>query len=222
MSQGAFITDRMNLYPFLALILWFGAQSYQRLVKWGIQVVATGIALAFLGLHMQKYAELNDYLTEFLSGSHLIESNTILRPFILSPKGHAPDGRVLSLRIAPFAHASGYIAAQRHLIDLQNYEASATYFPIMYRSHLNPYTHIYNLKAGSRRLDFLSYPQRTGGRVDYVLIWRTAGGGKGPFHQFIFQQLEENYELIYTSPQRGFMRLYRQKGKKPEKVDLAR
>jgi hypothetical protein len=202
MSQGGFITARMNLYPFLALILWFGAQSYQRLVKRGIQVAAIGIALAFLGLHMQKYAELNDYLTEFLSGSHLIESNTTLLPFIFSPRGRAPDGRVLSLRIAPFAHASGYIAAQRHLVDLQNYEACTTYFPVMYRSHLNPCTHIYNLKAGSR--------------VDYVLIWRT---GEEPFNRFIFQQLEENYELIYTS-QRGLMQLYRQKGWKSERVYL--
>jgi hypothetical protein len=118
---------------------------------------------------------------------------------------------------------SGYIAAQRHIVDLQNYEARETVFPVRYRSHLNPYVYIYDgFALADRPPDFLSYPQRTGGHVDYVLIWRT---GKefgddsvrepyNPLHQheqFIFRQLEESYELIYTSPQRGFMQLYRRK-----------
>jgi hypothetical protein len=111
MFQGSFVSHRMNLYPYFVLILWFGAQSYPRVVKRGISVVATGIALALLGLHMQKYAELNEYLKEFLSGSHLIESNTTLLPFVFSPQGHTPDGRLLSSRVLPFRHASDYIAA---------------------------------------------------------------------------------------------------------------
>jgi hypothetical protein len=68
-------------------------------------------------------------------------------------------------------------------------------------------------------LDFLSYPQRTGGRVDYVLIWRTREESQDhpvtkfyrQLEQSMSQQLEEGYELIYLSPQRGFLRLYRRK-----------
>jgi hypothetical protein len=233
MSQGGFISHRMGLFPFLTLILWFGAQSYQRAVRRGMQVVATGVALALLGLHMQKYAELNDYLKEFLSGSHLIESNTTLLPLIFSPQGHTPDGRVLSSRALPFRHASGYIAAQRHVVDLQNYEARETYFPVMYRSHLNPYRHLVDLPLPSPQPDFLSYPQRTGGPVDYVLIWRTYEGTDVQpdtrlaiefyqrFKQSIFLQLEKGYELIYTSPQRGFVQLYRRKNWKQKEAYVA-
>jgi hypothetical protein len=162
----------MNLYPFLALILWFGAQSYHRVAKWGIQVVATGIALAFLGLHMQKYVEFNDYLKEFVSGSHLIASHATMLPFNFSSRFHIPDGRMLSSRIG--LAGNGYIAAQRHIVDLQNYEAGQTVFPVMYRSHLNPYVYIYDgFALADRPPDFLSYPQRTGRHVDYVLIWYT-------------------------------------------------
>jgi hypothetical protein len=230
------ISHRMNLYPFFVLILWFGAWRYQRSVQWGIQVVAAGIALALLGLHMQKYAELNDYLEEFLAGSHLIESNTTLLPLIFSPQGHAPDGRALSSPVLIFEHASGHIAAQRGIVDLQNYEAGKSYFPVRYRPHLNPYTYIVDVRGQSPQPDFLSYPQRTGGRVDYVLVWRTREvSGDDPvtkterrfyqfyqqFEQSIFRQLEEGYELIYTSPQRGFMQLYRRKDWKHERASLA-
>jgi hypothetical protein len=224
MSGGGFINHRMNFYPFLALMLWCGAQLYHRMVKRGIQVVATGIALALLGLHIQKYVELNEYLEEYLSGMHLIEPNTTLLPLHFSPHGYAPDGQILSLRVAPFLHASGHIAAQRGVVDLQNYEAMGSVFPVMFRPHLNPLVHIwYGGQFQSPAIDFLSYPQRTGGRVDYVLVWQTGEDSQDNLvtkfyrqvEDSISQQLEEGYELIYTSPQRGFLQLYRRKDWRP-------
>jgi hypothetical protein len=220
MSGGRFISHRLNLYPFLALVLWLGAQSYHKVIKWGIPIVATGIALSLLGLHVQKYAELNSYLKEYLSGMHLIEPDTTLLPIIFSPHGYTPDGRVLSPRVAPFVHAAGHIAAQRGIVDLANYEALGNAFPLMSRPHLNPLVHIaHGFQLQSPSIDFLSYPQRTGGRVDYVLVWHTdKDPGDNPMTNFyrqlersIYRQLAEGYELIYISPQRGFMQLYRRK-----------
>jgi hypothetical protein len=220
MSGGGLISHRMNLYPFFALMLWCGAQSYHRMVKRGIQLVATGIALALLGLHVPRYVELNEYLEEYLSGMHLIEPNTTLLPLHFSPHGYASDGHILSSRVAPFMNASGHIAAQRGIVDLQNYEAFWNAFPLMFRPHLHPIVYIWNgVQFQSPSIDFLSYPQRTGGRVDYVLIWRTGEDSQDDpvtkfyrqVEQSISQQLEEGYELIYTSPQRGFLQLYRRK-----------
>jgi hypothetical protein len=226
MSGGGFISHRMNLYPFLALILWFGAQSYHRIVKWGMAVVATGIALALLGLHVQKYAELNDYLGEYLSGTHLIEPNTTLLPLIFSPRGNRPDGQPLSSRVEPFINASGHIAAQRGVVDLANYEAMSSVFPVMFRPHLDPFVHIlygwYDAQFQPPQLDFQSYPQRTGGHVGYVLVWRTREESQDhpvtrfyrQLEQSIYRQLAADYELIYTSPQRGFLQLYGRKERK--------
>jgi hypothetical protein len=150
----------------------------------------------------------------------LIEPNTTLLPLHFSPYGHAPDGQMLSSRVAPFLNASGHIAAQRGIVDLQNYEAFGNTFPVMFRPHLHPLVHIWNgLQFQSPSIDFLSYPLRTGGRVDYVLIWRTGEDSQdNPVTKFyrqvepsISQQLKEGYELIYTSPHRGFLQLYRRK-----------
>ncbi len=217
MSEGSFITDRLNLYPFFALVLWFGVQPYPGSVKRGIVLVAMVITVASLGLHALKYSELNDYLAEYLSGMHLIKPNTTLLPLAFDSRGHAPDGRVLSLKVRPFLHASGHIAAQRHVVEFTNYEAGTyNYFPTIFRSNLNPYLHI-GIKDRSivwepPQVDFLTYAERTGGQVDYVLIWGIQERQRNhEATKSIYQQLKKGYDLIYTSPRTGLMQLYRQK-----------
>jgi hypothetical protein len=230
MSGGLFISPRLQLYPFLALMLWLAAHPNVQHIWRGIQLVAAGVAVILLGFHGMTYVELNDYLKEYLSGIHLIAPNATLLPISFSHQGHTPDGRVLALRIGPFLHAGGYIAAQGGVIDLLNYSADSdqcSYFPLRFRPELNPFRHIapkVNGQAGAEPqshplelqpppVDFLTYPQRTGGRVDYVLVWRIRDEYYDhPYTKSIFQQLEQGYERIHTSPQRGFMQLYRRKG----------
>ncbi|MGB7572754.1 MAG: hypothetical protein WBN53_02750 [Thermodesulfobacteriota bacterium] len=217
MSEGSFITDRLNLYPFFAFVLWFGVPSYLRSVKWGTVLVTIVITAASLGLHTLKYSELNDYLAEYLSGSHLIEPNKTLLPLAFDSRGHAPDGKALSLKVRPFLHASGYIAAQRHVVEFTNYEAGAyKYFPVLFRSNLNPYDHI-GIKDRSivwepPQVDFLTYAGRTGGQVDYVLVWGIQERQRNhEATKSINQQLKKGYDLIYTSPRTGLMQLYKRK-----------
>jgi hypothetical protein len=175
-SQGGYISSRLSLFTYLGLLLWYGGTVAPRFVRWSTQLVAVGIALLLLGLHIQKYVELNDYLEEYLSGKALIAPNTTLLPLIFSPQGAASDGRLLSSLIQPFEHASGHIAVQRGVVDLSNYEAQAKVFPVKFRPRLDPGVHIwYKWRYRAPQLEFLSYPERTGGRVDYILIWRTAG-----------------------------------------------
>ncbi len=217
MSEGSFITDRLNLYPFFGLVLWLGVSSYPKSVKRGGMLVAIVITVASLGLHTLKYSELNQYLAEYLSGMHLIEPNKTLLPLAFDSRGHGPDGRVLSLKVRPFLHASGYIAARRHVVEFTNYEAGAyRYFPVLFRSNLNPYDHI-GIKDRSivwepPQVDFLTYGKRTGGRVDYVLVWGIQDRQRNhEATRSIDRQLKEGYDLTYTSPRTGLMQLYKRK-----------
>jgi len=55
-----------------------------------------------------------------------------------------------------------------------------------------------------------AYPKRAGGRVDYVLLW----GVRQEFlnhkaTKSIFEQLRQGYDLIFTSPNKGLIQLYR-------------
>lgn len=216
-SGGGALTPRLLLYPFFVLILWLGAQSYRKAFKRNIVIASVGIALIFLGLHAKKYAELNTYIDEYLSGMHLVKSNTTLLPLCFSHFGHSLDGQKLSRRVAIFLHISSYIAVQRGVVQLDNYEAfGCGYFPLTYKPSLNPVKHI-AIHGGIENIppevDFLSYPKRTGRHVDYILLF-------GDYRKFIdhqatksiFEQLEQGYDLIYSSSNKGQLHLYSRKG----------
>lgn len=222
LSGGGLIEQRLVLFPFFAFILWFAGQSFSRVAKLGTQLIAVAITAALLVSYWTKYAELNDYLAEYLSGMQMIEPNKTLLPLCISHR-QLPDGETLSVAVSPFVHAAGYMAAQKQIVVLDNHEADTTYFPVLYRPERNPNHHIgralnsntpyysSTLEAQPPEVDILTYAQRTGGRVDYVLVW---AGGKTLARSdrkvaSIYQQLKEGYALIYESPRWGLMQLYK-------------
>lgn len=200
------INLRLIFYPFFILTLWLGAQSYQKLMQWRIQVIAVGIALILLGFHTIKYAQLNDYMEEYVSGMNAIEPNTTIIAHCLDPEECLPGKRDLSWRVGPFSLASGYIATQRHLVDLTDYEAAVDYFPIMFRPSLNPYKDPAKTSA-----DYvIDYFQGIGRNVDYVIVWGSRQANReDEVNKSVFRRLQQGYDLIYTSPQRGLMQIYR-------------
>jgi len=217
---GSYIHDRLNLFPFLVLIVWFAAHSFGQSARRLIQGAAISITVALLGIHCLKYGELNNYLKEYLSGMRLIEPNSTLLPISFSQWGDSSNGRPLSLRIDLFLNAAGYIAKDRHIVNLGNYEAGQTnHFPTLFRPEINPAVQLRYAPLDSQRgelravpTDIVGYQERTGTRIDYVLVWGVRNqhrNKKTP--QLIFSQLEQHYELIYTSSQRALLQLYRRK-----------
>jgi len=181
---------------------------------------AVSIALAMLALHSAKYKELNHYLAEYMSGMHYIEPNTTLLPIAFSRGGDTANGRSLSLRIDFVLNAAGYIATEKRVIDLGNYEASQTnHFPILFRPELNPAVNLYYapLDIQTRELraiptEIAGYQRCPGRHIDYVLLWGVRDRDRDKaIPRLIFKQLHEAYDLIYTSPQHGLMQLYRRK-----------
>jgi hypothetical protein len=218
-SGGMFVNLRLNLFPFFALLLWFGTHTFSERSKRLVEAVATVTCLLTLGLHVAAYAELNDYLREYLSGMEQIEPNSRLLPLCFAPNGRGPDGQNLTYRVGPFRHAAGYLAAERRLVDLDNYEANSGYFPLRFRPEVEPYVHMgkdprlpgRGLEAVPPCVDFLDYPAQTGQEVDYVLIWGVSEElRKHPCTESIYEQLDKGeFKLIYKSPQRGLLQLYR-------------
>jgi hypothetical protein len=165
-------------------------------------------------VHWHRYAEINDYLGEYTSGAHLIEANTTLLalPFV---DERTASGRMISPRIPIFMHTSGYIAAERQVVDLRNYEATTDYFPLRFRPSVDPTVRLGvdgRLWGLPPCVDVAGYRQRTGAEVDYVLIWDASEEQKQTeCGSLLFGELERGYELLLTSS-RGLMRLYRRAG----------
>ncbi|MFL6237598.1 MAG: hypothetical protein ACJ76N_31055, partial [Thermoanaerobaculia bacterium] len=204
LAGGGFINHRLVLFPFLALILWFGTFEHPvRRRRW-IQGAAAGIALTFLGLFAWKYAELGRGLAEIAAVGRAIPPDHTFLYLSYAHRGDGGDGGP-AFRTWPFVHAGGYVAARKRLVDLSLYEANEDYFPLLFRPALNPYLHLSNGLLGIEKeppeVDLQGYPRRTGGRVDYVLLWGLRDGRRGePKVRAVLDQLAAGYDLVARSP----------------------
>jgi len=213
LAGGGFINHRLNLFPFLALLFWFGTFEHSVERRRWIQAVAAGVAVAFLGVFAGMYARIDSGLSEIVAAGDHIEPDHTLLFLSFAHQGERPDGQPLVFRTEPFLHAGGYIAAHKRLVDLSLYEASENYFPIYFEPRLDPYRHLATVPLGIEtappRVDLLGYPRRTGGRIDYVLLWGLQGERcDEPLVRRTLQQLDTAYELVAAS-RGGRVRLFR-------------
>ena len=117
-SGGGLVNDRLVLYPFFALILWLGTTAHRPFERRIIQTIATALTLILLGWRTISYARMNDYLSEYLSARPHLAQGATLASIPFSDRIYAPDGHFVSSRIFPIDHASGFLAADRGLVDL--------------------------------------------------------------------------------------------------------
>ncbi len=211
LSGGGFITHRLNLFPFLALLLWFATFQLPEAWKKAFLSAAAVLAFAFLGAFAPVYAALDEGLEEIAAAGNLIAPGHTFLFLSYAHWGEGFDGKPLSFRTEPFVHAGSYIAARRRLVDLSLYEANEDYFPIYYRPQRNPYRHLATVPAGIEtvppRVDLPGYESRRHGRVDYVMIWGPRGSGHREAAE-ILRQLRADYDLLHVSPD-GRVKLFR-------------
>ena len=224
LSGGGFINHRLNLFPFLVLILWFGTFKHPEAWKRRIQTASVVIAVAFLSVFVWKWAEIDDGLSKIMAAGNRIEPDHTL--LFLSYAHHGEVGHG-AFRTSPFVHAGGYLAARKRLVDLSLYQANEDYFPIYYTPRLNPYTRLATVPLGVEteppRVDLLNYMKSTGTRVDYVLIWGLQDGQRSdPAVRETLRQLAAAYEPVEVSPG-GEVRLFRLRppARAPAAVSLA-
>lgn len=201
---GGYILYRLNLFPFLVLILWLAAFPHPAWRRLGLQVLGVAVALGMLGLFAPRWRDLNGYLAEYTSAAEHVEPGRTLLALSFSHPGENADGTRRAERIWPFIHAAGHIAARKPVAALDLYAAKYDVFPIRFRPERDPHRHL-----GTQGGIVFQYPEATGGRVDYVLIWWP--GAKEPSlgrREEILGRLESGFERVYTSS-RGLVRLYR-------------
>ena len=207
MGQGGFVTHRLNLFPFLVLILWLGTFSFPEALRTAIRSAGAGISLGFLAAIFSIWAGLGAYLSDILTATPHLKPRSTLLTLSFSNAGEDEDGSGddLTFRTWPFVHAGSHLAARVPLVDLALYEAHEDYFPLTYRPERDPYLHLVrdplDLEAQPPRVDLRRYP----GRIDYVLlVWPAADQRRAAD---VRRQLGE-YERVHVSPE-GLAELYR-------------
>ncbi|HEX8908641.1 MAG TPA: GtrA family protein [Anaeromyxobacteraceae bacterium] len=217
-ADGAQLTDRLALYPFFAALLWLGWSSAPvRLVR-GAALVLVGLFLAATAFRLVKYQQLDSYLAEYESvAPHVAEGSTVL-PLTFAPfgprQGGAIDGKkLLSYRVQVFQHVNGWIATDRHGVDLDNSQAGTTHTPLRWRDELKPSTYLatrpFGLEDEPPCVELWTYPA-LGGRIDYVLVWgATPAAAKDECGGAVLAELGRDYERVFVSEPRGMAELWR-------------
>jgi hypothetical protein len=200
--------ERLNLFPYLALLLWLGTRQFSAKRKRFVQLAGTSLSLAFIVIHSSSYAAINHQIDEYLSVIRLVEPGTTLLPVHASPRGFAAIGAPLSYKVDPFLHLSNRAGAERPILLLENYEADLAYFPVRFRPAHNPYTRLGDIESAPPKLDLASYAPITGGRIDYVLVWLgSKSNTEHPNMQSIYSYLNAHYKRIFIS-KNGLAELY--------------
>jgi hypothetical protein len=207
---GGTTYDRISLWIFLTLVLWLAVQPLsaraERLLV-GLSLAAT---LAFLAVRLPRYGELDRDLAEYASVGATLPRDAVLLPLAFAPEGRREDGSALSVRVLPFLHAASWIAADRGVVDLLNYEADLGYFPVRFRPEANPYRLMRTGLETSPPCVSLNRFDRLGPRpLDYILVWGARFADRShPCAAAIFRHLDERYTKVATSEPRGLAELY--------------
>ena len=183
MSGGGLLNQRLSLYPWLALIPWLAP----RLGRIGRTVAVGLLAVLAVGsvIYIYRwYRALDPQLRTYLAATEHIRPDSRVLPLLFD---RGPYGL--------YAHLIGYAAAEKGLIDWNNYQAATTYFPTRFhgkRGRLHRYTWI---EADPNTIDVRTLIPR----VDYVYAW-----GMRP-DSLTARRLRRHYRLVY---QDGPARLY--------------
>jgi len=159
-ANGALLKVRLELYPFLVLLPWLSA----RLGAWGRAVAVLALALLAgrpLVYALHCYAIGGRQVETYVRGLDAVPPGSVVLPLIFDQRGPP------CLHVPPLNHATGYAAAERGLIDYDDYEAALDYFPLRFRADIG--------HGGTDVIE--SDPEhvplrRLATRVDYVYCWR--------------------------------------------------
>lgn len=167
------------------------------------------ILLAYAGmsvLRIQCRQKADAALEPYLAMGAHIKPLSVVLALDLAPGGSDASGKQIAGRNAIFHHAAHYIAADKPLIMLDNYEANTGYFPITWKAAMNPYAHL-SRGAGIEGMppdaDIGHYERTTGTRIDHVVISgaRTAEA-KHPGFAALYEEIVHRYRKTHT-PESG-------------------
>jgi hypothetical protein len=213
LAGGAYVNERLALFPFFAVLLWLAARELSPRVRMGAHLAAAALALAALGLHLATYMRLRPQIAEYLQVAPHLQAHHTLLPLAFAPQGWGLSAR--SPRVKVFLHTASYLAAERGVLNLANYEGNYVHFPLLFRNEVNPFVLLareQGLEGDPPCVDIEAYRRATGKAIDYVLLWGLREHQHDePCTVRLRAYLESDYTPVFVSEPRRLARLYRRR-----------
>lgn len=230
LAGSTFVLDRFLPFLYLAFVLWLVSQP---LNPRQYKALLGGLIVIVLSLTLYRAAQFVR-LDLFMGPMRAVQNQLEPGATLLALRGASYEFPPLfwrpQYRINVPLHASAMLAAEKHLVDMKLVQANTEKTPLKYRDAVNPYWQLpagqpsYPAKAGFRTtenlrleqslpaLDFDGYRLRTGGQVDYLLLWgavldyENSDEGK----QFL-KQIAQSFDQVPLSTGSYHLRLFKSK-----------
>jgi hypothetical protein len=122
---GSLLLERMALFVALSPLAWIAPRLPQRGMA-ALVVVLIAMSVVYTAYLTRRYRGVEKRIEEFVASARSLGSNTTLLPLVR-------DVRPAKGTFIPvLAHAIDYVAVEKRDIDIANYEATASSFPIRY------------------------------------------------------------------------------------------
>ena len=173
-SGGSFLLPRLALFPVYGALLWIAAHAIG--VRWRRVGAAAAlvVAVALTVLRLPEHAYLSRLVRDYTSVAPCLAHEATMIQVSLA---RADPGSLR--RTDPMIAETGRLSSLTDGLDLDNVDASVPFYLIRYRPETDPFlylqTNVGVFNSGFQTvppvIDPIGYEQRTGGRVDYVLVF---------------------------------------------------
>ncbi len=203
LSRLILITLRVQLFVFIIIACCIAYRLPAGKVKNIGAIVLFG---CFIGLGMVRIPcqlSASEGVTTYISAVDSIKPFSVVLPLDFSPSGRDGHGKLIADRNWLYCHASQYMGLKKPLIILDNYEAHMSYFPLVWKENVNPYTYLNKYEGFEGQPPFATiegYKQATGVTIDYILMWcYDAQALQNEHFREFFTEINEKYHIIYMS-----------------------
>ncbi|HTL70231.1 MAG TPA: hypothetical protein VL404_02955 [Candidatus Eisenbacteria bacterium] len=195
MTPFQIVNKRMTIFLVIAVIAWAASLDYPAAAKRAAQLGVVLFSILLTAGFAAQYRNWNRQWEDCVSLAARLEPGRTLLFFSLSRL--TPTEEDMQVRVSPMRHVGSYIAAEKKLVSLNNYEANEPFLPLQYRPEVNPYLYLgMNLDDDEPPVDLRQYPL-----ADYILVWLANPDNRmRPTVQNLFAQIQRDYEFVGASP----------------------
>jgi hypothetical protein len=220
LGSASDISARISIFLLFVAVLWLAHLPIDRRTIAVVVSVSLLVTAGLTAAHVRSYRDFDRDLKDFDSVVAALPAGATVVPvsFVRAEDDH--PGLARSAYTRPVIQATGYLVAERGVVDLSHFQGELDYFITQFRRELDPFATIGRghqwVADVPPNVDLLGYEAATDGRgrIDDVLVWGRADASPDvlgtPAAVAVLDQLREGYELVFTSPG-GHAELYRRR-----------
>jgi len=186
-SKAGFFSVRLGLLFLLFFSLWLALQKYRSWLKYTAVLVMLTCHFAMVAYYFKVVRDLNRIALQCEeAATHIEEGATVY------PVNHHVNWLV--------GHFSNYMAVDKSIVILENYEAGTGYFPVVWNGETLPQ----NLLAGMPHPELSckywpGNPANPPHDIDYVFLLGKFPSEPDACQQKFIGQVNEGYELVFQN-----------------------